>query len=1187
MDEQTWDDFRFEKPSSRMIALPTEPMERIFHFLDARDKYEACLVHPNWSIVAMSSLWKAPRFKRPEPLRTFLRITSSVKKVALLVRDFHLAFLDDQEDSVFRPLVLSCLERHQQQNALPLAKPNLIYDLARYCENMTDLVCYGWQMKPGDWDRMLGVAHKLSCLTVIGCQQPINIHALIKLKKLHLDGSLGINEAWMSSLVNKATYLKDLKISLENVSFRTFTILCTPGCLELESLTLTRATCLTDENVFCIARAFPSLRVLILEGCSEITSKTICAALTLWPQLEHLEIRSSLQYNSRIEKPEIQSTVSHFKLKKLYLENHQVNDDVFQLLGPLLPHLQTVGFKSCSRLTPQGVCSILGGSRIKALHIIDCPQIDSTLFDFFANTYISDIYIQSCGQIVYIDLFRLCLQSSHLRSIQIVGYDELKEYITDKYHPNISSPSTHAKLVLNQGHIQRLAKAYETDFCLPKERFLSSRQIFLLAKRLKMKPKELNSLLDSLEQDKTQEGYNGPESKAKKAIPLKNCWNQTRSFSLTSRPDTPTVWNNDYKRYGAIPSGQDFSTVLDKKSEPNDFDNTPTLKELQKEREGPYWDNRKSSSEFSYHGNQNPRGSSRQAYQVMRNDNWGKPHHNFEWNDCRTQSYAYEVLEKQKSTAYFDDREKKRGFEDIDPFGSFQSDKAFLSAHKNTSPPSPKVVHRPFPLISSDEDPCWDDNDSERKSVKAYASTVDPKSENYSSIRRQRSPSRKKTNRNTSSLLRSNFSSRERFSSEKKEKEKEVYGVAEDQWANIAKLNPERKRNRAPKQKKSYISHREEHNRYEHNEVEKIEDYKLSEARTFSPLSVSEVSETVTLINLEGGETVPSAYSIRLIDCSEPLTPEPICVSPIPEVDKKIVEPVCMVETSDLARRQSVSAYSTDSMEWRDKVYEMTPEETDPSDESGEVESQGSNGSNLFSFQCKLSNPLKNTANTAHEISFESLVEEIPLENSRTHLPSQTTTSSSVSIPSPLSIGQKRLLENRISSTTSFGETNESVPTISEDISFESLVQELSSSVESQHIPPIVLPTLSKSDISTMNEFKDSGSLPVDSSKGAHITNTPNFISSLSLEYCNKKTSKKKTKPGLLFTKKVYVSENRIENIHLTMDEPIKETVQKFCAKYNVPHIEKQLILQLEPIYTTKKTSVIFGTTSQNQRKKK
>ncbi|KAG1244912.1 hypothetical protein G6F68_015255 [Rhizopus microsporus] len=179
-------------------------MEHICRLLvDRKDKYETCLIHPNWSIAAVNVLWEAPRFEISQQLRDFTRAVSTSKKTALLVRNFYLAYLDVPEETVFKTIVHSTMERHMPSNVQTLAEPKFLLLLARHCENITSITCYGWQLERADWEHLAFAAPQLSRLHIIGGypHQQLNINNLLsRLTSLHLDGFFNIDDAWATNL---------------------------------------------------------------------------------------------------------------------------------------------------------------------------------------------------------------------------------------------------------------------------------------------------------------------------------------------------------------------------------------------------------------------------------------------------------------------------------------------------------------------------------------------------------------------------------------------------------------------------------------------------------------------------------------------------------------------------------------------------------------------------------------------------------------------------------------------------------------------------------------------------------------------------------------------------------------------------------------------------------------------------
>ncbi|KAI9256942.1 hypothetical protein BY458DRAFT_492435 [Sporodiniella umbellata] len=567
-DDQIWGDFQFEEPSNKFLMLNAEIMERICRLLnDKKDSYEACLIHPYWSIAAVKVLWEAPRFQRPEQLRAFMNTIFSSKKAALMVRNLYLVLLDKKEETVFKTVVRSNLDRHSKENSKVLASPKFLNRPVTICEELTALTCYGWQMGRADWEQLSVMARHLVKLRIIGGspknQLGIN-NFLSRLTSLHLDGRFNIDDTWAINLINRATQLDDLQLSLSNLQYNTLELICTPNHLKLKKLSLTGASEIKDVHVDRVLRAFPGLIKFCLEGCTHISAQTIVIALEHCRYLQNLEIRAhsdTLQQKFPIT-IEVPNPEWAPKLTSLLVENMCISDSNLRCLDPFLPQLQTLGLKSCPDVTNMGLRSIVDNSYIRSirrLHLIDCPNINSSLFSEEGLTLaisLYDLYIDSCGYISPIDIHSLCSQSVaySLHQIRLVNCKGLKNSVLSSFD---CSPDSTSMITLNKISIGALIHSNDPQLCpMPDDRLLTGRQIISLSKKLDMTVKELVNIIDEAQKANDNEFSNTTQNisgEAYKTAP-KSRGNRLDALrpSTTPRPSTPALWSKDFIENGEI-----------------------------------------------------------------------------------------------------------------------------------------------------------------------------------------------------------------------------------------------------------------------------------------------------------------------------------------------------------------------------------------------------------------------------------------------------------------------------------------------------------------------------------------------------------------------------------------------------------------------------------------------------------
>ncbi|KAG1461514.1 hypothetical protein G6F56_005710 [Rhizopus delemar] len=117
-EEEIWKDFEFMESTNKFLKLKGEIMENICRRLDRRHSYEACLIHPSWSIAAIKVLWEAPRFDNATQIKKFMSTIYQIKILALLVRDVSLAFLEPGPDYF--------LPQHSAESTKMVAHPRLL-----------------------------------------------------------------------------------------------------------------------------------------------------------------------------------------------------------------------------------------------------------------------------------------------------------------------------------------------------------------------------------------------------------------------------------------------------------------------------------------------------------------------------------------------------------------------------------------------------------------------------------------------------------------------------------------------------------------------------------------------------------------------------------------------------------------------------------------------------------------------------------------------------------------------------------------------------------------------------------------------------------------------------------------------------------------------------------------------------
>ncbi|RCI04361.1 hypothetical protein CU098_000190, partial [Rhizopus stolonifer] len=491
------------------------------------------------------------------------------------------------EETVFKTIVRSTLDRHSPENAKMLANPKFLTIPVRVCEEITTFTCYGWQMGLAEWEQLSIMAKSLVKLHIIGGfpQKQLSINNFLsRLTSLHLDGCFNIDETWAINLINRATHLDDLQLSLNNLQYSTLEKICTPDHLRLKKLTLTGASEIRDPHVYRVLQAFPDLIKFCLEGCTNISTQTILISLTSCPYLQHLEIRADPKTFEKTPPTFLNKQQPAWtpKLTNMLIENMNITDENVQAISLLLPQLQVLGLKDCPRLTNQGLEYIVANSSIKhlsQLHIINCPSIHSGIFsvdNLIMASSIYDLYIESCGPVSPIDIHRLCNQSinHHLQHVRLVNYHDLKSTIMSTFD---CTPKSTTVFSLNKMTINSLAHSDDPQLCAtPSERLLTGRQIVLLAKHLDMTTEELISLFDEAEKIEHEEAITKTQFNTAQPVRLTAKSHVSRLEALKSsvspRPSTPSIWSKDFIENGEI-SALNENNVGELNQMPSDSDN--------------------------------------------------------------------------------------------------------------------------------------------------------------------------------------------------------------------------------------------------------------------------------------------------------------------------------------------------------------------------------------------------------------------------------------------------------------------------------------------------------------------------------------------------------------------------------------------------------------------------------------
>ncbi|KAG2193999.1 hypothetical protein INT47_005001 [Mucor saturninus] len=574
MDEG-WGDFTFEEQhEARFLSLPNSVMEHICRYLEnLSDKYNACLIHRQWTTAAQNVLWERIRFKTPINFRRFLISVQENKKTALLVRDLYLAFAD-HEKTLFEPIVRSTLERHSVESVL--SKPLHIARMIKSCENLKSLTVYGRNLDSAFIDILASTAQDLTSLYIISTRPTHQLafnNLLSRLTSLRLDGDFSLDARWAVSLANRATHLTELQLSLKSINVDVLQKISAPGKLALTSLIFTDAAMMIDNYVMNVLAAFPRLTRFCLEGSVRVTALSILYALKQCPDLNSIEMRAhpdSLNYELD------GSSLSTFNSSvynnssalpcRLLVENMNLDCNQLLTLSPYLSLVQTVGFKNCPQLTTTAIEQCF--NKNKFIHIfqsINCPNIGSDIlraFSTIANIAKSlyRVHLGSSGPVDPKDIYQLCCSSSshNLRQIRLVDYDDIQQTVIGNYNealPNNQDFPGLSVITLNRRSIDAISHTTDPELCPPPEdRLVNGSTLVRLAEHFKMDLADFMDLLDSFEEESetAMKSVSRPkgitfDSSANYALGDKP---SNRVFALKGqasnmRPTTPALWSQD------------------------------------------------------------------------------------------------------------------------------------------------------------------------------------------------------------------------------------------------------------------------------------------------------------------------------------------------------------------------------------------------------------------------------------------------------------------------------------------------------------------------------------------------------------------------------------------------------------------------------------------------------------------
>ncbi|KAI8337750.1 hypothetical protein BC941DRAFT_513586 [Chlamydoabsidia padenii] len=592
IQQDTWSE-DLQLPTSHGF-LKHDILERICRFLPTQqDCYQACLINRAWRYPATNVLWESPVFRSPTSFKLFLKIIDE-KRLALNVRHLTLCLPDTTSSNLFEPVNQSEQDRHLLKDNI-MSRTHVIHHVIQYCQQLTSLTVYGWNLEQYDFDKLYSFLPWLKNLKVIGAncqflqqaqqqrqsqqsQQTVTNFQLNtylpRLYQLVLDGLFPISKAFAHSIAMKAQNLSTLHLSLYSMNPVILSALCSSDtALDLKDLTLTHGTHMNDHFTSKVLARFSNLRKFRLDGTQHLTANILRLALESCRYLQHLEIRQSqrgIPLAEGTDQEDWQLTYENgADIRTLLVENLHLYNSTLDNIAYYCPLLTSLGLAHTGAdLTDMGIEALAKGSFrfLRHVYLQDCPMVTSEAIVYLPMPSLYTLYLESVGKIEPIDIFNICSYAveeatennlrPNLRQIQVVGHENIatsavgahaierldyqaKQWV-DESAAQDSLQSSNYKVTLDQQAIDSLAHSDEF-IVVPSSRFLTGQQIVDLAKELQVPLNHLVSLLDGLKEPEPGHitGPNHiPEPKESKS--RMNILKKSTSHNL--RPSTPALW---------------------------------------------------------------------------------------------------------------------------------------------------------------------------------------------------------------------------------------------------------------------------------------------------------------------------------------------------------------------------------------------------------------------------------------------------------------------------------------------------------------------------------------------------------------------------------------------------------------------------------------------------------------------
>ncbi|KAJ1969337.1 Nonsense-mediated mRNA decay protein 5 [Dispira parvispora] len=440
--------------------MPVKVLRRVCRYLAHRpaDLLHFALVSQEFRWVALEYLWRRPRFSTPEGFHSFLttvqrkrHLTTGVRSLCLVAVSPHTQYLTDPSGAVtteldsthlFTPVVRSQQPLHKQLSDSILSDPKFIIPLLRLCENVQELIVYGWRLRDTDLSAIAALCPRLRRWEIVG------------------GGPYSVNHFGL--LVRQLPCLTQLALDSSHDLTQDLAVLCAPRRKPLTHLQLGGST-ITTAMVDAVFQSHPKLITLSLPPLRNFTNSQLqhwvdlypaLRSLTLYdsdvgiatvglitercPQLIHLDIRRGTQFGA--DKTTVEWMVPACdSLRALVLENIGFTDDTALMVANSCKQLETVGFCACPTFTDEGVSHILDNVHsLKGLTCIGCPKVtDSTLTLLAEHQPMSleVLVLESCGIDSAVSIEHFLNAASSLTFCAIKGEEVVKQKFEYCYHP--------------------------------------------------------------------------------------------------------------------------------------------------------------------------------------------------------------------------------------------------------------------------------------------------------------------------------------------------------------------------------------------------------------------------------------------------------------------------------------------------------------------------------------------------------------------------------------------------------------------------------------------------------------------------------------------------------------------------------------------------------------------------------